>query len=96
MRSVSKSFFLFFSLLISSVFAQELPFDVLPGTVPPYYYVRYEGSQKPGELKYAVTYTIWVPPEVKTLRGVIVHQHGCGTGAGFTGLTGSFDLHWQA
>ena len=31
-----------------------------------------------------------------TLRGVIVHQHGCGVGSAKSGLTGAFDLHWQA
>ncbi|MFN0121058.1 MAG: hypothetical protein ACKV2V_11210 [Blastocatellia bacterium] len=28
-----------------------------------------------------MNYTIWIPPGVKTLRGVIVHQHGCGEGS---------------
>ena len=74
----------------------EYPNNVVPQTAPPYFYVRYEGSEKPGELIYGVTCTVWVPPGVKTLRGVIVHQHGCGHGAGLTGLTGTFDLHWQA
>src|SRR5262249_50899770 len=41
-------------------------------------------------------YTVWVPPNVKTLRGVIVHQHGCGEGSCKWGLTGAYDLHWQA
>jgi pimeloyl-ACP methyl ester carboxylesterase len=27
---------------------------------------------------------------------VIVHQHGCGEGSCKSGLTGAFDLHWQA
>jgi hypothetical protein len=30
------------------------------------------------------------------VRGVIVHQHGCGEGSCKSGLTGAFDLHWQA
>jgi hypothetical protein len=38
--------------------------------------VRYEASDKPGELPYAVNYTIRIPPGVKTLRGVLVRQHG--------------------
>ena len=54
------------------------------------------GSDKPGELIYPVNYTIWIPPGVKTLRGVIVHQHGCGEGSCKSGLTGAYDLHWQA
>jgi hypothetical protein len=43
-----------------------------------------------------VIYTLWIPEGVKTLRGVIVHQHGCGKGSGLTGLTAAYDLHWQA
>lgn len=83
-------------LLLGSSCAQELPYEVVPQTVPPYYYVRYDASDNPGELVYPVTYTIWIPPGVKTLRGVILHQHGCGHPTAFTGLTGAFDLHWQA
>lgn len=76
--------------------AQQKPYDVFPEAKPPYYRVRYEGSSKAGELVYPVNYTIWVPPGVKALRGVIVHQHGCGEGSCKSGLTGAFDLHWQA
>ena len=32
----------------------------------------------------------------RSLRGVIVHQHGCGEGSCKSGLTGAWDLHWQA
>ena len=76
--------------------AQQPPYDVFPSADPPYYRVRYEGSQEAGQLPYAVNYTIWIPPQVKTLRGVIVHQHGCGEGSCKSGLTGAYDLHWQA
>ncbi len=61
-----------------------------------YYTVEYPGSDKPGELIYAATYTLWVPAEVKRIRGVIVHQHGCGVGASKGGQTAAYDLHWQA
>ena len=43
-----------------------------------------------------MTYTLWVPDGVKRLRGIIVHQHGCGTGACKGGETAAYDLHWQA
>jgi pimeloyl-ACP methyl ester carboxylesterase len=76
--------------------AQQAPYDVFPAADPPYYRVRYEGSENAGELRFPVNYTIWIPREVKTLRGVIVHQHGCGEGSCKSGLTGAFDLHWQA
>ena len=80
----------------STVLAQQPPYDVFPPADPPYYRVRYEASTKPGELIFPVNYTVWVPPGVNQLRGVIVHQHGCGEGSCKSGLTGAFDLHWQA
>jgi len=76
--------------------AQKPPYDVFPAAEAPYYRVRYEASNKPGELIFGVNYTVWVPPGVKVLRGVIVHQHGCGEGSCRSGLTGAYDLHWQA
>lgn len=85
-----------FLALAGSLSAQQPPYDVFPPADPPYYRVRYEASTKPGELVYPVNYTVWVPPGVKTLRGVIVHQHGCGEGSCKSGLTGTYDLHWQA
>ena len=76
--------------------AQQPPFDVYPPAEPPYYRIRYEASTKPGELIFPVNYTIWIPPEVETLRGIVVHQHGCGEGSCSSGLSGAYDLHWQA
>lgn len=61
-----------------------------------YFTVEYPPSEKPGELVYGVTYTAWLPEEVKQVRGVIVHQHGCGEGACKGGATAAYDLHWQA
>ena len=94
--NVSKIHLLLVILMPGFLAAQGFPYEVVPQAVPPYFHMRYEGSEVPGELIYPVTFTVWVPPGVKVLRGVIVHQHGCGSGAGFTGLTGAFDLHWQA
>ncbi len=85
-----------FLALASALRAQQPPYDVFPPADAPYYRVRYEASIQPGELIYPVNYTVWVPPGVKTLRGVIVHQHGCGEGSCKSGLTGAYDLHWQA
>ena len=79
-----------------SLYAQKAPYDVFPPAEAPYYRVRYEASTNPGELTFPVNYTIWIPKEVKNLRGVIVHQHGCGEGSCKSGLTGAYDLHWQA
>lgn len=86
--------FLIFGLV--GVSAQEPPYDKPPAVEPPYYRVRYEASSVPGELIFPVRYTVWIPEGVKTLRGVVVHQHGCGEGSCRSGLTGAFDLHWQA
>lgn len=83
-------------VLSTDLFAQPAPYDVFPDAEPPYYRVRYEASTEPGELSFAVNYTVWIPEGAKTLRGVIVHQHGCGEGSCKSGLTGAYDLHWQA
>src|SRR5438309_5724272 len=80
----------------TDLFAQRPPYDVFPPADPPYYRVRYEARAQKGELGYPVNYTIWIPKGVKSLRGVIVHQHGCGEGSCKSGLTGAYDLHWQA
>jgi hypothetical protein len=58
--------------------------------------VSYPPSDRPGELAYGVTFRAWIPDGVERLRGVIVHQHGCGTGACRGGETAADDLHWQA
>ena len=42
------------------------------------YSVSYPASDKPGELIFTATYNLWLPEGVKTVRGIIVHQHGCG------------------
>jgi hypothetical protein len=76
--------------------AQSPPYDGFPPADPPYYRVRYEPSTERGELVYGVNFTLWIPPEVESLRGIIVHQHGCGEGSCKSGLTGAYDLHWQA
>lgn len=83
-------------VIVSTGYAQQPPYDVFPEANPPYYRVRFEASSEPGELSFPVNYTIWIPPKVTTLRGVIVHQHGCGEGSCRSGLTGAYDLHWQA
>lgn len=61
-----------------------------------YLEVNYEPSSEPNELALGVTYTLWIPDGATKLRGVIVHQHGCGAGACKGGETAAYDLHWQA
>jgi hypothetical protein len=82
--------------IVDGLLGQQPPYDVFPAADPPYYRVRYEAGTKKGDLVFPVNYTIWIPKNVKALRGVIVHQHGCGEGSCKSGLTGAFDLHWQA
>ena len=60
------------------------------------YSVSYPASDKPGELIFPSTYNLWLPAGVKTVRGVIVHQHGCGEGSNKGAVTAADDLHWQA
>ncbi len=62
----------------------------------PYYRVRYEVTSYTDALSYPASFTLWIPPDASTLRGLIVHQHGCGEGSCKSGQTGAFDLHWQA
>jgi hypothetical protein len=61
-----------------------------------YFEVTYAPSTRTNELQLGVTYRLWLPENVKTVRGVIVHQHGCGVGACKGGETAAQDLHWQA
>ncbi len=96
MRSIHTNLFALTVVFTGTLFAQKAPYDVFPPAEPPYHRVRYEASKKQGELIFPVSYTVWIPPGVKSLRGVIVHQHGCGEGSCKSGLTGAFDLHWQA
>ena len=49
----------------------------------------------PGELSMTAEWRIWIPEGVVKLRGIVVHQHGCGNGSGDTGRTGVYDLQWQ-
>lgn len=85
-----------FLLLPLCANAQEPPYHKPPSATPPFYRVRIEGSDGPNSLRFSVHYTIWIPEKVNTLRGIIVHQHGCGTGSCRSGQTGAYDLHWQA
>jgi pimeloyl-ACP methyl ester carboxylesterase len=87
---------IFFLALAAVGFAQESPYDKPPPVEAPYYRVRYEASANLGELIFPVQYTVWIPAGVEKLRGVVVHQHGCGEGSCKSGQTGAFDLHWQA
>ena len=42
-------------------------------------------SKRSGELQLGVTWTLWVPDGADKLRGIIVHQHGCGSASACKG-----------
>lgn len=90
------SFLALFALAVTEAQSQASPYVNPPKISEPVYRVRYEPRENGVELIYPVQYTIWIPPSVTTLRGVIVHQHGCGVGSCLSGQTGVFDLHWRA
>ncbi len=58
--------------------------------------VGYPATARSGQLQVSVDYQLWIPDGVDHLRGIIVHQHGCGAGASRGGQTAADDLHWQA
>ena len=62
------------------------------------YGTYYEASILPTKKdKYlSADYRIWIPNNVKRIRGLIVKQHGCGDPAAATGLEHANDLQWQA
>jgi hypothetical protein len=61
-----------------------------------YLQLVYPPSATKGELQIGVTYTLWIPENIKTVRAVIVHQHGASIPAAQAGATSAYDLHWHA
>ena len=61
-----------------------------------YLQLVYPPSTTAGELHLGVTYTLWIPDGIQTVRAVIVHQHGASIPAAQSGATSAYDLHWQA
>jgi hypothetical protein len=76
--------------------SEPIPQEGAQAGVGRYLKVDYPPSTVEGELRIAVTYTLWIPDGRKRLRGLIVHQHGAGTTASVEGSTAAYDLHWQA
>jgi pimeloyl-ACP methyl ester carboxylesterase len=64
------------------------PEDVLSVSLSP--------SNRPGELAIAAKFNLWIAPQTRQIRAVIVHQHGCGEGAESFGDRAALDLHWRA
>ena len=100
------------SLLSASVQAQDDFRSKAPNAVSPgqgawgpftpssntgrYLQIEYPPLTKAGELQLGVTYTLWIPDGIQTVRAVIVHQHGASIPAAQAGATSAYDLHWQA
>jgi hypothetical protein len=61
-----------------------------------YLQLFYPPSTTKGGLQLGVIYTLWLPDNIKTVRAVIVHQHGASIPAAQAGATSAYDLHWQA
>ena len=61
-----------------------------------YLQLVYPPSTTKGELQLGAVYTLWIPDDIKTVRAVIVHQHGASIPAAQSGATSAYDLHWQA
>jgi hypothetical protein len=61
-----------------------------------YLQLAYPASTAKGELQLGAVYTLWIPDNIKTVRAVIVHQHGASIPAAQAGATSAYDLHWQA
>ena len=51
--------------------------------------------EEEGRLRIPVEWRLWIPEDVKQLRGVVVHQHGCDSGSCDSARTAVYDLHWQ-
>ncbi|MBR0193067.1 MAG: hypothetical protein IJQ31_13490 [Thermoguttaceae bacterium] len=84
------------STFLLFLFLLAFPLLALAQDCGTFYAVDFEPSQTPGELIYASHWRIWIPDGVPTLRGVIMHQHGCGDGSSKPGHTAVEDWHWQA
>lgn len=71
-------------LLIVAAFAIALPLHaaMYETSVPP----------KEGEKYKSADFKIWVPDDVKFIRGIVIRQHGCGR----NGFDHAEDVQWQA
>lgn len=86
---------------LDQIINQRIPLDRAPkGPVREMnrgtrYQLHYPADLTGTQLRISVDYSLWIPQDLKTIRGVIVHQHGCGVGASLGGRTAADDLHWQ-
>lgn len=72
---------LFFSVFLSfQLFAQEYKIRLTPSA---------------GKFK-EVEYAMWIPEKVQNIKGIILHQHGCGESAFRSGRNAFYDPQWRA
>ena len=89
------------SLMCIQVLATLLLFNLLHangrGDESGYFEKIYPAStfEGGGRLRIPVEWRLWIPEGVNELRGVVVHQHGCGSGSCDGARTAVYDLHWQ-
>jgi pimeloyl-ACP methyl ester carboxylesterase len=58
---------------------------------------EYKTILKPANVKFKeVEYDMWIPENVKSIKGIIFHQHGCGETAFISGRNAFYDLQWRA
>ena len=74
LRSTRKAGFVFLAVMVACILGNV---GTLYGAGR-YIKIDYPASTVEGELRIAVTYTLWIPDGVKAFRGIIVHQHGAG------------------
>lgn len=43
-----------------------------------------------------VEYFMWIPENIETVKGIILHQHGCGDAAYKSGRNAFYDTQWRA
>ena len=43
-----------------------------------------------------VEYFVWIPENIKSIKGIILHQHGCGESAFKSGRNAFYDPQWRA
>ncbi len=69
--------------------------DGRPVTGQSYLFQTKPGSTS-GTLRIPSVFRLWVPDDVPVLRGILIHQHGCGDKATASGDTAETDLYWRA
>lgn len=58
---------------------------------------EYKKVIQPPDSKFKeVEYFMWIPENIKTVKGIIVHQHGCGESAYKSGRNAFHDVQWRA